>query len=280
MITTTIKSENWIVQCNAIANALKKDPAVVVQDESRNWTAQMIRFTPPTKGSAPAGGKPNPKLKPQALGEKAVKRDVLRSMSPADPEWEGAPEFVKNNPRIKQVVLSGDKIAFAAILKKIGNGWERWRVADFSESLHLNAKGSRGRVHSTKRVFIIGTNDIANFWNYLTRTMSHVGRLKAPFAKAFLALGGKGVSPFVRRHLAEAAGTISIQLEGTQPTITITNGALGVGELTRLANETFRARAEAMKRRCKLILSGYSKDVRDGIIVTRKARGQNAENPF
>lgn len=272
--TLQIRYEPWIVGVIELSRRLGKDLREVVKDEARLWTAQAMRLTPP-KNASGLKGSDGKKLKPNTVGENGVRLDIIKSATPADPDWPDAPKWMRK-PSIRKIIIAGDRAKFEKIIKNFG-AFQNWSVAEWSPALHQSQRNARGRVGRSARRFIIGTQQLAQFWAYLVRVVSHVGRLKAGFGKPLIELGGKSVPLFVRRHIPNARGFSVIALgDGkTDPSIMIVNHAIGVGnpEIERICRDTFTARAEAMKRRCYLIVRGYSKDSVSRVKTVRSERG-------
>jgi hypothetical protein len=260
MFTVQLNSDRWVNDVNRRARLLGLAVPDVVKSEARLWVGQAMRLTPPTNstGIMAANGK---KAKPGNIGEKRVRSDVIKSMTPADPDWNEAPAVFRK-PSIRKLILSGDKEGFLNVIKSFGK-LRDWSVAEFSPALHRNAQGSRGRVGRSRKTFIIGAAQLSLWWNYMRKTVSHVGRLRAGWAPSWLALGGKGLPIFVRRHVAGARGSVRHDLTpGTShPFVEVRNFAVGVGSahMHRICSNTFRARAEAMKRRTHLLMRGFAK---------------------
>jgi hypothetical protein len=280
--TISLHYEPWIVNLNALARVKRQSVAVTVRDESRLWLQQAMRLAPPTRGRLPGGGKHTKRstTKDQlATGEKAVRRDIVRAATPADPDWPDALDLFRA-PWMRKIILSGNKEKFTKAIAAIGK-LKNWRVETWSESLHQRARGSRGRVHSTKRVFIIGAGQLESYWRYMTRTISHVGRLKAGFAACLVRLGfNRGLPPFVRRHLNGARGEATFDLnDGTRhPFVQARIWAKGVADahMVRIARDTFKARSEAMKRRMHLIEKNFAKGAVSTVKAVRSSRGSIA----
>ncbi len=56
------------------------------------------------------------------------------------------------------------------------------------------------------------------------------------------------------------------------PRIEMANGAPGIQGDAHVIHSAMRVRYEAMGRRMRLVLSGYSKDVKNGIAIQKKER--------
>ena len=252
------------------------DAATVVEDETRRFLKQVMRFTPP---------------KSLAQGRKAVARDIRRAMTPVDPEFFTNPEL---KHRIRAILSQGyDTVtttrtnfgsikpserqkaartsAFVALSGLIGNanGWKKWKVRHFDRSLHTKARDNRGRVNRTKRVFVM---EAGAHKKYVREVQSRVGLMKSGWAPALRSVGGAGEIPsWVARHTRNP-GFVVNNLGNSSPSVTVGNVAKGVGQIQHFVRGALNARVNAMRRNIRLILSDYSKDVAQGMRVTRKAR--------
>lgn len=279
MITTTINSDRWFQKVQAKARQLNLTTGEVLTDEARMFTGTLINLTPPTRGSGPGGTVAEPRLRAQTVGEAAVQRDILRAHTPVDLEWPDAP-LIFRQPRVREVILQGNYGAFVAILKNMGN-WANWRVGMFDRGQHNRSKRSRGRVLRSQRVFVFGESQIPDYWNYMQKIVERVGRLKAGWLPAFYALGGKRVAAFVSRHRRGARGRVQITgITTSNPRIEVANSAMGVGQLERLVNGTFRARTQAIKRRMRLLASNFAKGDVEAVKAARAAHGDIDQQSF
>jgi hypothetical protein len=212
------------------------DAATILADESRKLTKQIMGFTPP---------------KNLAQGRVAVARDIHRAETPFSTE--GYPSRLK--ARLDKLAAAGDIIGINAILKNLRSKAGNWRVANFSKELHQNARGSRGRVHTAKKLFVLQVRELAK---YVAEIQKRVGLRKSGWLPALIALGGKAPS-WVARHVGNAPGRASVQLTGTSPGITMSSHAAGVGDDRRLIQSAVNVRAKAMASRARMLLSDYKK---------------------
>lgn len=278
MITMTIHSQTWFDNLKQRAATFKQSVPVVMTDEARLYALEMADQTPPTNPTK-LKGKDGKKLSNMTVGTNSARRDVLRAMTPASPDWPDSPlsQVLARSPRLRKYILEGDVEKFTKFIKHLGK-FSNWRVETFSPDLHLKAKGSRGRVHTTKRIFIIGAQQLAAYWKYLSKTLNHVGRLKAGWLPAIEKLGGKITERWITRHRAGANGRIEMQLEGSLPRIEIANSALGVGQLEQRANWVFMRRAKAIKNRMRQALKNLAAIGRGGNLMILK--NPDAINPM
>lgn len=220
------------------------DAAVIVADEARKFAIQCMRFTPP---------------KSLEQGRKAVNRDILRAMTPLDIET------IKNK-RLRSILASRDNEAFRSFQAK-SKTFKRWRVEPFDpDRLHKRVRDRRGRVQREKKVFVLERNEVAR---YIAAKQRQVGYMRSGWAPAILALGGR-LPAWVARHRHNPGFVVSA-LHGASPSVTIGNVANGIGRIRHIAESALRARERAIRRRVKLVLSLYAKDVAHGLKITRKA---------
>lgn len=239
------------------------DAATVLEDEFRLAMKQIINLTPPP-GLGQAA---------RSQGEKAVTRDLSKLFTPVDEEMlniigsqfgvDGIDRWITDTDGGKQHLI-WDK------LDPTGTG---------IETFHHANQNRRGRTINAKRkgrgqpfwyaAYVVSKTD---FLPYLQKLISHVGRRKAGWAAAYESVGGK-VQRWISRHLPTPGGRVVNMLSNKgKPSITAFNMAPGIGDDQRIVADALRIRREAMAKRLKLILSGYSRDVANGIRISNKAR--------
>jgi len=268
-----MESEPVSIGVNDLSRQRGKAVGDTVKDEARLWVKQAIALTPPTSnGEVSESGE---KVKPKAVGERAVFRDIMRSGVPVDPYWDDAPKFIKNT-HIRELLTDKsrgkrkkalNKAAFEAILKNLGkrgSKYANWRVVDqWTPEMHHRAQNRRGHVVSSQKIFVFGPTAVRKFWTYMRKMKRHVMRLKAAWAPGYFALGGKSVPSGVRRHLNSGVrGGVTVNLNDPHfPSVEVTNSAAGATSphMINIVRSTFTARAEAMKRRCYLLANDFSK---------------------
>lgn len=231
------------------------DASTIFQDEARLFAKQAIRLTPP---------------KTREQGEAAVDRDLVKIFEPVNADWldDMIIEHGANNIDTWITTAGGEK-------KHI-----QWTYADNTggpmANFHHQHQDSRGRTNSVKQnrgpdtwyaPYVVGYD---NFTTYSKKIKSHVGRRKAAWAKSFIGLGGT-VAQWIKRHVAGAKGEFQINSDPLHPAIVMINRAPGIGQDMHFIQGAMRIRYEAIGRRIKLVVSGYSRDIAHGMKVQRQA---------
>jgi len=231
------------------------DAATVFQDEARLFAKQIIRLTPP---------------KNRQQGEAAIDRDLMKLFEPVNSDWVDDLVIAHGHNNIDQWITSasGDP-------KHI-----KWTYLDNTggpmKDFHNRNRDNRGRAYNLKRQrdpsvwyapYVVGYD---KFTEYAKRIKSHVGRRKAAWALSFERLGGS-VSNWIHRHVSGAKGEFHANQDPIRPSIVMTNRAPGIMDDLHFVRGAMRVRQEAIGRRMRLILSGYSKDMARGMKITRQA---------
>jgi hypothetical protein len=240
------------------------DAATVFRDEARLFVKQVIRLTPP---------------KTQKQGEAAIDRDMMKLFEPVNGDFldDMIIEHGANNLDTWLTTAGGEK-------KHL-----KWTYLDNTggpmANFHHQHQDSRGRANNMKRQNDPSTwyapyvVSYENFTAYSKKIKSHVGRRKAAWAKSFKGLGGT-VSRWIDRHTAGAKGEFHMSQDPNHPSITMINRAPGIGQDLNVVRSALRVRQEAISRRIKLVLSGYSRDMARGMKIQRQAHktpGSEAE---
>lgn len=245
------------------------DAQNVIRDEARNLLKLLIKWTPP---------------KTRKQGADRVEKDVKRSA--AYPLDDGFELFNRgqNAERIKGYLRSeSGRQKFKDMISKIG-GFKSWTLEKFDRRTHLNARNRFGRVSKRNRVFIYNNADRKRRIALVSR---RVGMMKAAWAKSFVHFGGK-VPSWISRHLYSGAigsynvrGNFRDALSNTsKPFVEFSNSANGIAEkdaAKRLPGAVL-VRERAIRRRIRLILSGYSKDVAQGIRIRQRTRDKSGSD--
>lgn len=230
------------------------DVSTIFEDESRLFLKQVIRLTPP---------------KNKAQGEAAVARDLIKIFTPVNDDM---------------LNIIGSEHGLSAIDVWITTaGGERkeldWRkidpTGDGMADFHKRNRDSRGRAYNLKRQkgdkwyapYVVSFEEFAK---YKAKIQARVGRRKAAWGKSFTALGGK-LTNWISRHLSGAKGELHNSHNPSNPSIVMINRSVGISQDLHFVRGALRVREEAIKKRIRLVLSGYSRDVAQGIKIQRKA---------
>lgn len=235
------------------------DAATIVEDEARLFVKQVIRLTPP---------------KNKAQGEKAVARDLSQIFTGVSDELlntigsdhgvSGIDAWLSTDGKMKLTHAKWDRI------DPTGSGMEAHHRA------HQNARGRTEKLkknYADKSVwyapYVVSHQDYAN---YVKNVQSYVGRRKAAWAVSYQKIGGT-VTRWISKHVVGAKGLCVDELKvPNRPSVVMVNFAPGIREDERIVRSALRIRMSAMKRRMRLVLSGYSKDVASGLRIARKER--------
>lgn len=233
------------------------DVSTLFEDESRLFLKQIIRLTPP---------------KSKAQGEAAIARDLIKQFTPINEE-------MLNIIGSEHGVSAIDAWITSANGERKELKWNRIDpTGDGMEAFHNANRDSRGRAYNLKRQrdpkvwyapYVVSFQDYAKFRDKL---YSHVGRRKAAWGKSSNALGGK-LSRWISRHLAGAKGEFHNN-HGSMGKVSIVmiNRAPGISQDLHFVNGALRVRYQAIGKRIRLALSGYSKDMAQQIKLERRVR--------
>ena len=258
--TIVIEDKNLTQQLGALHDALigagqTGDAATLIKDESRRLVKQAIKFTPP---------------KTLAQGRNRIALDMGKLFSGLKPGMIRALQRARGHSSNEAWITTRDgkklRVRFEAI-DPAGHGMAKF---------HRAHRDRRGRARTAKRAsktvwnagYIVSERALKQFTR---RQQAKVGLMRGAWLPAYHQLGGRGSSWF-ERHAASGLGHGTSNLTGTKPTVTIQNGAPGIARFRSTFRRVLAARGEAISKRVRLILSGYSRDVARGIRPRKKVR--------
>lgn len=260
METVIINDKRFDERIAQLVDALLKDAAVVLADESRLFLKMAIRLTPP---------------KTKAQGEQAINDDLGRIVSGGNESFLNhvVETFGADSVRGYQTNKRGEKYLL-----------EMGHVAPTGEGLaayHQKNRTKRGRVTmagqftrdigrwKARDKWVVGYAALAA---YKAKIMARVGMRKSGWLRAYYEVGGK-LPAWIQRHAQRGMGRVQNNLSTPgHPSIVMASHAPGVKDDERILRDTFRARAEAIGKRLKLIASGYAADVKAGIKIRPHAK--------
>lgn len=224
------------------------DARNLIRDESRRLLQQILKFTPP---------------KNQAQGRAAVSRDIQRAIPPLTADTIHDPKL---RAQVNKLAEAHDVEGLRKLFSKLPK-LKSWHIVDVDPRIHKMNRDRRGRVQSSRRNY---TLDIRGLAKYIREVQKRVGFMRAPWGKAFVAVGGK-IADWVSRHFSYARGYVQANLtHPTFPSLTVSNQTPGIGQWEARVKAALQARHQAIGKRIRLILSGYSKDVARGIRPHRR----------
>ncbi len=270
MITADIDTTGLHNRLNELHDALigagrPGDAATVVEDEAKRFLVQVNRYTPP---------------KNKAQGEAAVEKDLRKIFTPVNEDF-------LNTVGSEHGVSAVDAWIFSE--KRQANINLKWSRIDPSGAgmadFHLKNRNARGRTNRLNpkangskiwsAAYIVSFED---FKNYAKKIKERVGRRRAAWGVSYAKLGG-AFAGWIGRHVgAGAKGQCVANLSNTtRPGVEMVNFAPGIMDDQRIVQSALRARERAIGKRIRLMISGYAKDVAQGIRITRKERRAAAE---
>lgn len=234
------------------------DLSDIVRDETRRLIVEIVKDTPPQT---------------KEIGEAAVTRDINSLFSGAEPGLIDTVGDEHGLSNIDTYVLSNGR--------KLHLQWDRIDpLGDKMQQIHNASRNSRGGVGRRKEVRdawgarVVVPNESKDA--YLKKILSHVGRWKASWASTAMALGVQNVVGWIKRHINGKDSRSGFHntdglMNGSFPVVTFGSRAPGVGRQAGVINSAVRIRSEAVLKRTKLIVSGYAKDIAQGMRIQRKA---------
>lgn len=230
------------------------DAAQVIANESRLAVKQIIALTPPRS---------------KAQGEAAIERDLEKIFTPVSDELLNVIGSTHGLNSIDAWITTADDKP-----KHLN-----WRHIDPTgsgmESFHKANRNRRGRTRNLKpkmqgiwaAPYVVSFED---FKAYLAKVQARVGRRKAAWAKSLKALGGT-VAGWIDRHTSTADGRTDNRLNDQfRPSIAMASSAPGVADDKRIIDAVMKIRANAITKKIKSIIDGYSQDMAAGRSITRK----------
>lgn len=286
MITTEIDTSRLTVRLNELQAALigqgqSGDMRVILKGESRLLAQTLMRDTPPQN------------LK---QGRTAVKRDLGnlfrapigtgKIMGPGLDILARGEEYVSAPPAILARGSKGktpmeylQEYIRAGDIAKIGTMFRRMNIIGQPRSMsqaemhthHKAHRNRRGRVTQVPASGIL--MPLKGLGKYIAYNLGRVGRMKSGWAPAVIALGGK-VASWVKRHVASQPPGYVLDMMASEnnPSVTIVNNADGIEtNVGSRVKGALRERERAITLKIQLVVSGYAKDVAQGIKIKRRA---------
>lgn len=280
MITATVDASGLgellvDLQSALIGQGQSGDMRVILKDEARLLFGTIIKFTPPPNlahGRAKTRGDINRLFRPAP-----TKKEVLEA---GEGNRTTPPAILVNNPkalaRLTSYVDAGDVRKIRVMLGRMrliqaGEAVNNMTQEQLAQHHHRNrdADGRVRRIPAGGKLTIL-----RGLSKYITSQTKRVGRMRAGWGPAFLALGGK-LPSWVQRHMSQnPPGTCTNMLElVNDPWLLAENHAGGVRRKTEKdVNNAIAQRGKSIVLKTKLAISGYAEDVARGIKVKRRAQ--------
>lgn len=266
MTSVTIDDTRLNAAMDGLYNALVgdgKDVTNLLVSEHRKLARTIANFTPP---SPPVSGS-------RQRGEEAVKADLYSLISEATPELL---DKVSASYGVKDI--SGTYVT----TKDIGRTELVWDniVRDVSQlpEIHNTYRDTKGRVPRRKsvqgqwraRVIVpIGMRE-----EYVRQVQAHVGRWKAKWAVSAFLLGDTKWPKWISQHFDYVKSHVTFEPHlGGDTSQWITFGGRGPNFRANVHHiqGAVKLRVRAIRDRIKIIISGYAKDVAQGVRARTRA---------
>lgn len=241
------------------------DLTEIVRDESRRYCAEVVKLLPPHTAKE---------------GQTAITRDQRSLFSAAS---SGLIKSVIGRKRKGQQLEHIDTVITTHGGNPLRLMWDRvdQRGANMKAHHHrlLDARGHAPKAYKSQpgewRARTVVPE--AKYKKYLKEQWKKVGRLKASVAATAVYLGATRVAPWIRRHIKNGWTPKSITnptglRNGANPSLTFGSRARGMSRFVSVWKDAARVRGEAMKRRIRLVRSGYARDLAKRMKIQRKER--------
>jgi hypothetical protein len=235
----TLLDDDFTRLAKLLARATGKTMRESIVDEAGLVADHMQRLTAPEgKGR-----------KAKQIGERAVERDILRSMTPF-PVDRFRSEDMRKLAREGNVQAIHDRIA------TWNSKFKNWTFHNFTPALHTSSRSSRHRVRRKHRRYVLVPDEDWLARNYIKPTQARVGSLKAGWNPAIRKLGRKSAGWIRKASRGRGErGDADISSPGAKNhTVEIYNAVPTITRHQRDAKTVLKFRARAMTRRLASIL--------------------------
>lgn len=275
MVTSDIDTSGMNGMLDGLSDALigqgqGSDCSQILRDETRRLSKQIVAFTPPLKSNHGA---------PKASGEMAIAGELHSLFTEAGTKLidEIGSEHGLHDINAFITRPQGDKLNL------------RWGTIDPTGArmaeYHQKEKNSRGKIgRRVKRSepgkwfarYVVPTGTLEP---YIKTIQKRVGRWRASWATVASNLGQQ-FPAWISRHFGSVNEISISNIEGlqsrTSPSVTFGSRAPGNQRQRGIIQSAVTARGKAIGKRIRLVLSGYAKDVREGIRHPRSKATQTA----
>lgn len=262
MISMTVSVDRLVLQLDALKEALAADSWDLLKDEVRALSKTLVNFVPPLRANG----------NPKQVGENAVERDIKNLIGEAQPEF-----LDEVGSRYGIVDIDAEIPQKGGELLNL-----KWDHLDPTgarlSEYHKSYRDGHGRVPKVKGQYgegkwkarVVGPPGARDA--LIAQKKLKVGRWKATWAFAAHELGA-AFPNYISRHFGQIgeSAVFDPHYDAVNPSIVFGSR---FGDNFRIAGDLkqgFNVRINAIKKRLKLIASGYAQDVAAGIRISRKA---------
>jgi len=247
MINVAVKEVDAKAFNDAVNNIIatsNRDMKEVVNQQGKLLAIELMNYTPPFAGGKVPKGEASKTTKgDQRQGMEAVKRDILRTMTPPS-------ELFKmgfKNKWLEKVVKSKDdkKIQqyFESVKSPILN---KYKVAQFDPQLHLSKRVYSNRFRPKYQYKFVSNEGFVK--KYIKEMQGRVGYMKAGWAVAAQFFGAT-IPKWIEDHLYYAKGEVKILNEDpTNYSIEMANYTPTIDRHASSYNVAIRMRTNALNR--------------------------------
>lgn len=204
--------------------------AQVVQNHSRAFINDMVKYTPP---------------KNKGQGEAKVKADIQRAVTPFDSKFTDSVRNKDLSDRLNEIRKDKDIPALRAILRNVKGPMHSSEIVAFSPELHLTTRIRGNALRVTRQNKI--TFDVTPEKDYIKEVQSRVGTLKAAWGQAALAIG-TSVPHWVSRNIPRANTSIEVMFSGDRPHLYVSIASNANPLLRKLVDAFLPSRVERMTK--------------------------------
>lgn len=235
---TDIKfDQKTIDRFNAVMSAFmqetNKDMADILKESAIKLSEKLMEETPPYVNQLGSN-----KLDAKKVGEKAIRQDLLKSVTPVDLIFK---DPIKDK-RIKEAIKKDDVEKLNEMVSHMKGKISKWRFKTFEPALHT--LGNRKQKY-------IGTTQKKRWNDYLKLLQSRVGYMKAGWAVTLKALGGS-VPQWISRCMAYTKGGYRFDLDGEKKSIEFWNGTPTIKKFEGRYNNAVLRMSENLLKRIKI----------------------------
>lgn len=214
-------------------------------------------------------------LKQKRFIEGAIERGFRRAIKPIYASGEGGGKNEWHAPSLQKHIKDKNRLAMEHALRAMGGRTSGAQVVNFDKSIHKNNRWKKKLPGALQRVYTLDTNA----WKQrLDELKKRAGYVKAGFAKAYLALGGRSVPAWIRRHLSYARGSVdAMQLISPKPSVTFGATVPHDDEVRIQFERAIDRRERQMVRHVKNIMAGHSFDFKNGVVRVWKPKPERED---
>jgi hypothetical protein len=223
VITIKVNSKDAEAFNRAITNLIatsKRDLRTVINQQAKLLATQFMHLTPPfAGGTIPKGDERGTTKADQKAGVEAVKRDILKTMTPPSVLFKGGYKDKRVEKWVKRKENHKIQAWFDNLPKT--SPMSKFDVHPFDYRLHINRRVYGRRFRPTEQFKFV--NEENKIKQYIREVQGRVGYSKAGWGTGVVFFGGK-VPSWVQANIPISKGTAGVLVnEGNNYTVEISN---------------------------------------------------------